>query len=397
MYRVLTHNDLDGVGCGILAKLAFGDSVQVIYNSISALNYQVEKFIQEGNKDVRLLITDLSVHADNEKRITEFVESGGHAELIDHHQSAQHLNEHSWAAVTVVQEDGKQTSATSLLYEKFLKDNLLERSQILDKFVEQVRQYDTWEWELNENIAAKQLNDLLFMITIEEFEEKILKKLTSESEFVFDEMECKLLDVEERRVQRYINRKKREVYQASIGGKYAGIVHAESYHSELGNELSKEFPHLDYIAIIMVGSKRISLRTIHDEVDVSEVAAKYDGGGHRKASGCNLTEEAYKKYVEGTFFSEPLKRDAFKNQFNLKESERGSLYMGKNDERLFVFFTEDKGWSLEINHQHNKQFFSGFPEMEKHIKRKYYASLTRDDKYLDYLIKNYQMNTGKNL
>lgn len=51
----------------------------------------------------------------------------------------------------------------------------------------------------------------------------------------------------------------------------------------------------------MVGSKRISFRTIHDDIDVSEVAGKYDGGGHQKAAGCTMSEKAYSQYVEKTF------------------------------------------------------------------------------------------------
>ena len=37
MYKLLSHNDLDGVGCGVLAKLAFGKLVKVRYNSVSGL------------------------------------------------------------------------------------------------------------------------------------------------------------------------------------------------------------------------------------------------------------------------------------------------------------------------------------------------------------------------
>ena len=145
------------------------------------------------------------------------------------------------------------------------------------------------------------------MFPIEEFEEKIINKLAADDSFDFDEVEQTLLKVEESRVDRYIKRKKREVYQVSVGPHVAGVVHAESYHSELGNELSKEYSHLDYIAITMVGGKRMSFRTTHDDIDVSEVAGKYEGGGHQKAAGCNLTEKAFKQYVEQTFYSEPIK------------------------------------------------------------------------------------------
>lgn len=44
MYKLLSHNDLDGVGCGILAKLAFNDQVKIRYNSVTALDREIEFF-----------------------------------------------------------------------------------------------------------------------------------------------------------------------------------------------------------------------------------------------------------------------------------------------------------------------------------------------------------------
>ncbi|PLT32960.1 DHH family phosphoesterase [Bacillus sp. V5-8f] len=395
MYRLLTHNDLDGVGCGILAKLALKEHVDVSYNSISGLNYQVAAFLERGDVDTELFITDLSVSEENEKRISDFVSSGGKVKLIDHHLSAEHLNQYGWASVTVSQPNGKQASATSLFYRYLVQRGLLKSTAIMDEFVELVRQYDTWEWDANNNVAAKQLNDLFFMFSIDEFEENIIQKLTQQSTFSFDELEKKLLDVEEDRVERYIRRKKREVYQMEVGKYLAGIVHAESYHSELGNELSKEFPHLDYIAMIMVGGKRISLRTIHDDVDVSEVAAEYDGGGHQKASGCNLTPKAFHEFVERTFQIEPLKRDAFRNRYNNKGSAQGSLYLGKHDEKIFVYLEEGNGWFFEINEKKDEQMFPDFRTIEKHIKRDYYAYLARDDRFVEYLLNFHQRMKGK--
>lgn len=387
MYHLYTHNDLDGVGCGIIAKLAFGEDVVVSYNSISHLNTQVEAFLNEEEQSGHLIITDLAVNDGNEKRISQYVEKGGKALLIDHHKTALHLNKNSWAEVTVEQEDGKLTSATSLFYQYALKQGWLKSSPIIDEFVELVRQYDTWEWEVNENLTAKRLNDLFFMFSIEEFEEKVVQKLMTAHMFTFDEAEQTLLNVEEARVERYIKRKKREVYQVTINDHVAGVVHAESYHSELGNELSKEFSYLDYIAIVMVGSKRISFRTMHDDIDVSAVAANYEGGGHQKAAGCNLTEQAFKQFVEKTYYSEPIKRDAHNNVVNLKESEKGSLYITKEKDLIFTKQDEQKQWILEVNHTPQNQRFASFDEAERYIKRTFAAWLAYDIKFEEYVNK----------
>ena len=238
-----------------------------------------------------LFITDLSVSEENEKRLEAFYQDGGKVQLIDHHKTAVHFNEYEWGHVEVEDDEGKLTSATSLFYRYLVANQLLTPSDSIVEFVELVRQYDTWEWEKNNNQHAQRLNALFFLISIEEFEEKMIERLLSDDHFHFDAFEKKILDLEEDKIERYIRRKRRELVQTEIGDHFAGIVYAESYHSELGNELGKEYPHLDYIAIFNIGGKRVGFRTIHDHVDVSEVAGHYGGGGHAKASGCSLTKK----------------------------------------------------------------------------------------------------------
>ncbi|RKJ38751.1 oligoribonuclease, partial [Butyricicoccus sp. 1XD8-22] len=168
-------------------------------------------------------------------------------QLIDHHKSAMHLNEYEWGFVLVEDELGRLTSATSLFYNYLLTKELLEEKSAITEFVELVRQYDTWEWEKNENHKAHSLNSLFYLVSIDEFEETMLERLQTSEHFDFDEFEKKLLNMEEDKIERYIRRKRREIVQAKVGEHFAGIVYAESYHSELGNELGKEHPHLDYI------------------------------------------------------------------------------------------------------------------------------------------------------
>lgn len=384
MIKLLTHNDLDGVSCGILAKLAFGKEVHVRYNSVSGLDREVAWFL-ENTPEKMLYITDLSVNEENEKNLEEFHRSGGKVMLIDHHKSALHFNEYEWASVTVEEADDKLASATSLFYGHLVKNGHLEPSDSISEYVELVRQYDTWEWERNENWAAQRLNALFFLVSIDEFEEKMIERLNESDHFQFDDFEKRILDMEEDKIERYIRRKRREIVQAEVDGLYAGIVYAESYHSELGNELGKEYPHLDYIAILNMGSKRVGFRTIHDNVDVSEVAGRYGGGGHAKASGCSMTEEAYQHYVTGTFHTDPLHEDAKRNRFNLKESSFGSLYTNKEDDRFFISSENDE-WRIKHNDRLLNKVFHSFAEAEKFLKRNYEAWLVRDEVFVQYLM-----------
>jgi len=386
MYKLLSHNDLDGVGCGILAKLAFGENVKVRYNSISSLNREIEYFLENDEPDTFLFVTDLTPNEDNEKRLKDFYNANGKVQLIDHHKSALHFNDYEWGYILVEDHEGKLTSATSLLYEYLVSNKLLKPTAAVTEFVELVRQYDTWEWEKNGNHQAHSLNSLFYLISMEEFEEKIMDRLRTSDHFDFDEFEKKILKMESDKIDRYIRRKKREIVQAKVGEHIVGVVYAETYHSELGNELGKEYPHLDYIAIVIMGGKRISLRTIYDHIDVSEVAGRFGGGGHQKASGCTLTEEAYKLFVLDTFHLSSIPEDAKRNQYNLKQSSFGSFYKNRNNDTFILYSKNDKDWILEKNKMELEQTFTSFEDGERFLKRNYEAALVRDDLFVDYLM-----------
>ncbi|RUL48174.1 DHH family phosphoesterase [Lysinibacillus antri] len=393
MYKLLSHNDLDGVGCGILAKLAFNQEVKVRYNSVSSLNREIEFFLENDSPDTFLFITDLSPNEENVKRLNAHFGENGKVQLIDHHKTALHLNDYEWGSVVVEREDGKLTSATSLFYEFLVLNNLLEARDSINEFVELVRQYDTWEWEKNENHKAHALNSLFYLVSIDDFEETMMERLRNSDDFDFDEFEKRLLNMEEDKIDRYIRRKKREIVQAKVGEYYAGIVYAESYHSELGNELGKEYAHLDYIVILNMGGKRISYRTIHDHVDVSAVAGHFGGGGHQKASGSALTDVAYKQFVLDTFHLEPLQEDAKKNRYNLKESAFGTLYKTKGDD-LFLLYHQNGKWTVDKNKKTMSETFTTFDEGERFLKRNFEAFLVKDDFFVEYLIKEVKNNNS---
>lgn len=390
-YLLLTHNDLDGVSCGIIAKYVFKDKVDVFYHSVNSLDYHVEEFLNENSEkrlDQHLYITDLSVNKENEANLEKYVLAGGKIQLIDHHKTALHLNQYTWGYVEVEEAKGKLASATSLFYYYLVENNMIKRTPALDEYVELVRQYDTWEWEKNNNNDAKRLNDLLYMQSIEEFEESILERVTKNNHFSFNDFEEKLLKIEEKRTDRYIRRKRRELVQVTIKHLCIGIVHAESYHSELGNALGKEYPHLDCIAILNMGNKKISFRTIHDNIDVSELAGKFGGGGHAKAAGCSLTKEAYKEFVEKSFVIKPLKEDARHNQYNNKE--RCAHYENKEDEQFLLYKDRKDKWVIEKNHVLMGEAFPTFETAEQFLKRSFSAGLSKDEKLISYLLHGYE-------
>lgn len=385
---LLSHNDLDGVSCGILAKFAFKENVEVHYHSVNSLDYHVEQLLDQQDLDKEVYITDLSVNKENEAKLEKFYKNGGQIRLIDHHKTALHCNQYEWGIVKVEEKEGKLASATSLLYSYLVENNIISSHPILDEYVELVRQYDTWEWEKNENIQAKRLNDLLYMQSIEEFEASMLDRLFTFDHFTFSEFEEKILDIEEKKTDRYIRRKKRELVQSFLGDVCIGIVHAESYHSELGNELGKEHPHLDCISILNMGNKKISFRTIHDHTDVSEIASRYGGGGHAKAAGCSLTIDAYKEFVEKPFSIKPLRTDFIHNKMNLKN--HCSHFENAEKDKFLLYKNKEAVWNIEKNHKLLSNQFSSYEEAERFVKRTYSVHLSKDEKLVQYLLDSYE-------
>ncbi|WLV25318.1 oligoribonuclease [Aciduricibacillus chroicocephali] len=385
MFKLLTHNDLDGVSCGILAKLAFGKKAQVRYNSVAGLDREVAWFLENGDPETFLFITDLSVNEENELALQAFHEREGRVKLLDHHKTSMDFNKYDWAKVEVEDEAGKLKCAASIFYEYLVEEGLLEKRAAISDYIELVRQYDTWEWEKQNNQMARRLNALFYLLSIEEFEEKMLERLNGNEPFYFNDLEKEILKMEDKKMESYIRRKRRELVQLKVGGLFAGVVHAESYHSELGNELGKEYPHLDYIVIINMGGRRAGFRTIHDHVDVSDVASQFGGGGHAKASGCAMSDEVYEHYVSRAFAEEPLREDARRNRFNLKNAENGSLYRNRAGDRFFLHPGGEDRWIIEMNGRDLEREFTSFENAERYVKRAEAAWLAFDEDLVDYL------------
>lgn len=387
MIRLFTDIDLDGLGCGVIAKLAFGDEAEVVYCSYRNLNQRVQTFLEDSsNNEKMLFITDLAVNDSVEKLLDNRYKEGLHVQVIDHHVTALHFNNYQWGQVIVEYENGKKTCATSLFYDHLIEKKLIERNPALEEFIELIRQYDTWEWDENENITAKRLNDLFFMFNRDQFEEDMIRRIKEHpNSFQLTDMENLLLDIEDNKIERYIQSKNRQIVQTYIDEYCVGIVHAEQYLSELGNALNKRNPHLDMIILVNVGSKKLGFRTIHDDVNVAEFAKRFGGGGHPKAAGSDLTEEAFKQLVIDVYHLPPIKPDPENNIYNVKNSKHGTAYQNRSGKVSFIRPVSDHSYEIIHDGQKLDQMFNSFDEAERYIKRNYGSYLRYDDDFLQSL------------
>lgn len=84
--------------------------------------------------------------------------------------------------------------------------------------------------------------------------------------------------IDQKKVDRYIDRKDQEMVHYTVAGYTAGLVFAEMYTSELGNTLAKRHPELDFIVMIDMGEKSVFYRSVKDNIDLGKnVAAKFGG------------------------------------------------------------------------------------------------------------------------
>ena len=309
--KLFTHTDLDGVGCAILACLAFSrKNVEVEYCNYGDVDEKVRDFFVNGSSGEynAVFITDISISNELAMSIDKYaVEDLWH--LFDHHTTALGLNKYDWCEVSVMNDTlGIKTSGTELFYtylrhhEQFdhLSANVICN---IDEFVDIVRDYDTWRWkELGkEGIVCKHVNDLFYIYGREKFIDWALGQILTLKLYrgisvfpIYSEKDMALLDQKQKDIDIYVEEKNKQLIgKVDEFGHVYGIVFAERYFSELGNRLCEMNPDIEYVAMVDICEGKVHYRTIREDVDLGgEIAHAYGGGGHKKAARSDFDRKA---------------------------------------------------------------------------------------------------------
>ncbi|MDR2105673.1 MAG: phosphoesterase [Deferribacteraceae bacterium] len=260
----ISHNDLDGVCCGLFVKSVF-PKVKTLYLSYEELLPAIAEIPPNYSS---VILTDISPPAG----VVESLASDRDFLLIDHHISTSHYANHPFVTLDITK------SAALLTYEKLTADGYdLSRYQ---KLVERVNDYDLWKLKYEDSLK---LNILFNLLGIERFEKRFLE--TPYTEFFPEEQ--LIISIEEERRDAYIRRALKNVYRTTDKNNLQiAVVFAESYSSELGNTIIKQ-GNTDYVLIVNAQRSRFSLRSRQD-IDVSKLAEKNGGGGHKNAAGFSV-------------------------------------------------------------------------------------------------------------
>lgn len=323
--KLFTHTDLDGVGCAILAYLAFGkENVAVEYCNYDDIDLRVSQFFIKGNPGEydKVFITDISINENLAVAIDRYAKSGLW-QLFDHHQTALELNRYEWCNVLIKAPDGPglKTCGTELFGVYLLSNeglvnryNWITINNIL-QFIAIVRDYDTWRWTTmgRDGIVSKYVNDLLDIYGREQFIDVMFARIRMYTDADFPSItpdEFLLLEQRKEEIDRYVIQKKEQLIRArDIYGHLYGYVFAERFFSELGNRLCQMTPELDYVIMIDICNGKVSYRTTRDDLNLgTEIAHSYGGGGHAKAAGSTFDRE----YISGLVVKKLFETDEMK-------------------------------------------------------------------------------------
>ena len=297
---IFSHKaDIDGLSPVIFLKFV-RDDLDVVLLNANDICPKITEIIKNKTylKYDEIYVTDLTLDKDT----CELIMSTGHEDrfhTFDHHAMNLISNDYSFGVAISTNQDGVNECATSLFY-KYLRNLYPETftTEAFETYTELVRLNDTWDWAKTGNKDANKLNDLLSILGREDYIDTYFNFLKTNKEFFFTDQQNYLLEVEEKRIKRYMEETEKTMFHATLCGKPCGIVFAEQHRSLLGNYLAEKYAYcIDYVVIINM-QQGLSFRCNKTDVNVGEIATIYGGGGHVKASGAPLDNSIKREVIK---------------------------------------------------------------------------------------------------
>lgn len=290
-YLISHIKDVDGVTPVILMKLCH---VDFEYHLLDV--YEVEEFMNsflesDLTKYNHIYITDLTVPESIYKKI-EMHPCKEKFFIFDHHKTHLYADDYPYVTLDI------NECGTTLFYQ-YLKSKYSLETLALNQYIKSVKNLDLWLFESEKDTFAPILGLLFDLYGEERYIKEMAERLyNNQDEFNLTTFEKKLLKLEEETKKRYIDHREAHARKIHFEKLNALLVFAEKYRSELGHELLKRHPEIDFVIIINMNGG-ISFRSRN--VDVSEIASKFGGGGHKLASGIGVDEKAVITFLNEQF------------------------------------------------------------------------------------------------
>ncbi|MFS1513418.1 hypothetical protein VQL36_13380 [Chengkuizengella sp. SCS-71B] len=243
---MFTHNDLDGIVCGILFQSVIGYGAEVNYCGYYNVDEKIIKVLdhieRRTNEHPQIIISDLGIKPETAECVDRYE---GEKILLDHHKTNRWIQEKYDCAII-----DEEASGTLLVFDYI--EGIPDRFR---DFAIRVDDYDRW---VHAYPDSKRLKCLFYVLGIERFVDRCLN-LTNP--IIFTESDELLLELGEEAIERYIHiLEKGIVIYELTGDKQLGVVFADRYQSEAGHELLNRL-NLDAIIMIDANNRKISMRS----------------------------------------------------------------------------------------------------------------------------------------
>ena len=320
----ITHNDLDGIGCSVvasyIAKLMNLEFVNfnVKIGSQEKLLSDIIKSISNGDPKIsEILISDIGISDETAEMLNTIQQSKTiNIRWIDHHATNIAVaNKYNWAIVKSKDGKGVPISATKLLVSHYKR--LLAVLPIYDtivSFAEIVSRYDTWEWKNNPSPVYKKseedlnilFQDLGIKKTIRVFLDIINESSPDGFELPIQYKELVKDRKEERQlyIDNAIKRAKSITwYINSVPYKVKMFIPKDKYfNAEItGIYEDESFEGLDFVVGLVPQNHSVSLRSNRKDLDLGRIAARMGGGGHFSAAGAILPINEFLHLLENYY------------------------------------------------------------------------------------------------
>lgn len=346
------HDDLDGAGCRIVFQVAHshlkeGEEYEVIHCSNNAVDDIVMKNINRDNVDENTVIyfADICASRDVMEIVAKKFKT---VKVFDHHRTNFFV---TWvipdAVIVPENKMGILESGTSLLFQHFCeiaannpndpralyfmdkadlkkaidysvghgygctepmmdkyKDGV-DSFQMFSELVCNIRSYDTYEWKESNNITAKKLQTLFFLLGMNRFCQRYIKRIqiSGNGTPIISDNDLEFVDAKLESEKRVIDSiGVDDVYDVSIKGLRAAFIlsSAGANISEVAHQFLTKHPEFDiFIGFNFYKGGEYSFRCVRDDLDTGAMIAQpIGGGGHPKASGAPIPEEVRFKIID---------------------------------------------------------------------------------------------------
>jgi oligoribonuclease NrnB/cAMP/cGMP phosphodiesterase (DHH superfamily) len=295
-------SDLDGVGSRVIAEYYLRPICD--YTPLNTSNRDMSDFdMSEAEKSDVIIFVDITP---TKELYEELIQKNKSVYIFDHHKSGREL----LGELPNYYFDLNRCGAR-IFFEEITEGK--RRKRVIVQFVELVNTYDMWKRNSILWNKAKSLHNILYSYSSkrrvkaipdterhQDFVDVQLQKFKNNKQFFFTTFERRnAMFAEKREKEIYKDAKKKmKIREDGDGNRYV-YIEVPSKMSIIASNILDEYDNqVQYLVGYCTYDKestKVSLRS-KGEFDVTKIAEKFGGGGHKNSSGVELEREFFNKF-----------------------------------------------------------------------------------------------------